>query len=131
MFTEYIFHDKRNEVAVRDLKATLYDVFVSEEKKLEGIADKISSETDDEKSEKTNHEFRNSLYMAELYKYFISGKLNDKVVDVNYGYSDWFEDKLKPILDSLYYTKGTSIRFPKPKPTDLRPIGELLMNEKP
>lgn len=62
----------------------------------------------------------------------ISGiKLNDKVVDVNYGYSNWFEDKLKPILDSLYYTKGTSIRFPKPKPTDLRPIGELLMNEKP
>ena len=52
MFTEYIFHDKRIEVAVRDLKATLYDVFVSEEKKLESINNKISSETDDEKKER-------------------------------------------------------------------------------
>ena len=56
----------------------------------------------------------------------ISGiKINGKVVDVNYGYCNWFADDLKPILDSLYYTKGSSIRFPKPKPTDLRPIGDL------
>lgn len=50
-------------------------------------------------------------------------KINEKVIDVNYGYCNWFADDLKPILDSLYYTKGSSIRFPKP--TDLKPIGDL------
>ena len=47
---------------------------------IEYISTVLESLYEYEKSEKTNHEFRNSLYMVELYKYFISGKLNDKVV---------------------------------------------------
>ena len=47
---------------------------------IEYISTVLESLYEYEKSEKTNHEFRNSLYMAELYKYFISGKINDKVV---------------------------------------------------
>lgn len=57
----------------------------------------------------------------------ISGiKINGKVVDVNYGYCNWFADDLKLILYSLYYTKGSSIRFPKP--VEIIPIGRLFDN---
>jgi hypothetical protein len=34
-----------------------------------------------EKSEKTNHEFRNVLHMCQLYKYFINGDIKNKVVE--------------------------------------------------
>lgn len=55
----------------------------------------------------------------------ISGiEINEKVVDVNYGYYYWSVDKLKPILDSLYYSRGSSIAFPMP--VELMPIGMLI-----
>ena len=41
----------------------------------------IKSLYDYEKSEHTNHEFRNSLYMAQLYKYFINGEIGNKIVE--------------------------------------------------
>ena len=34
-----------------------------------------------EVDEQTNHEFRNSLYIAQLYKYFISGEMSSKIVE--------------------------------------------------
>lgn len=57
----------------------------------------------------------------------ISGiKINDKVVDVNYGYRNWYENKLKPILDLLYYAKGNNIGFPKP--LEKKTIEDLFTN---
>lgn len=57
----------------------------------------------------------------------ISGiKINDKVVDVNYGYRNWYENRLKPILDLLYYAKGDNIGFPKP--LEKKTIEELFTN---
>lgn len=41
----------------------------------------IESLYDYEKSENTNHEFRNSLYMSYLYKYFINGHISDRIVN--------------------------------------------------
>ena len=41
----------------------------------------IESLYDYEKSEHTNHEFRNSLYMLQLYKYFIYGDIKSRIVE--------------------------------------------------
>ena len=40
----------------------------------------IQSLYDYEVSEKSKHAFRSSLYMAQLYKYFISGEIENKIV---------------------------------------------------
>lgn len=57
----------------------------------------------------------------------ISGiKVNDKVVDVNYGCCNWYENRLKPILDLLYYAKGNNIGFPKP--LEKKTIEDLFTN---
>lgn len=54
----------------------------------------------------------------------ISGvKINEEVVDVNYGYCNWSSSKLQSIMNSMYYSKGNSIRFPKPK--ELMSVVEL------
>ena len=49
MFTEYIFHDKKYELAVRDLKATLFDIVISEETKLGDVEKKASVEKNPER----------------------------------------------------------------------------------
>ena len=41
----------------------------------------IESLYDYEKSENTHHEFRNALFMGQLYKYFINGDIRNKVVE--------------------------------------------------
>lgn len=54
----------------------------------------------------------------------ISGvKINEEVVDVNDGYCNWSSSKLHSIMNSMYYSKGNSIRFPKP--TELMSVVEL------
>lgn len=54
--------------------------------------------------------------------------LNGEVVDASYGRYNWYYDELRHTMDSLYYSKGTSIYFPKPKQNDETQIsiGELL-----
>lgn len=51
-------------------------------------------------------------------------KVNGEVVDVNYGYCNWPSSYLHSIMDSLYYSKGSSILFPRPM--EPMTIGELL-----
>jgi len=51
MFTEYIFENKKYELAVRDLKATLFDIVAIEEAKLSSIEEKIEGEYKPERKE--------------------------------------------------------------------------------
>jgi len=48
MFTEYIFGNKKYELTVRDLKATLFDIVAMEQKKLSEIEVKAEKEINEE-----------------------------------------------------------------------------------
>ena len=55
MFTEYIFNNKKYEYVVRDLKATLFDIVVSEEAKIDEVKKRVDTENSAErKSELQN-----------------------------------------------------------------------------
>lgn len=53
---------------------------------------------------------------------------NDKIIDANYGINNWSSSDLKQMLNSLYYSKGVSVWFPKPSGDTLFPISDLLRN---
>ena len=58
--------------------------------------------------------------------------LNGKMIDARYAWSsDKGKNKLKKTMDSLYYSKGKSIYFPKPRYTEktLLSIDELLKKQ--
>lgn len=52
--------------------------------------------------------------------------LNGKLVDASYGIRNWSYDELKITMDSLYYSKGRSIHFPKPVFSEAVSIDELV-----
>lgn len=54
---------------------------------------------------------------------------NGKLIDANYGINNWTTYDMKQWMDSLYYSKGVSVWFPKPSRDAILSIGDLLLNK--
>lgn len=54
---------------------------------------------------------------------------NGKLMDANYGINNWMTYDMKHLLDSLYYSRGVSVWFPKPSVDALLSISGLLRNK--
>lgn len=82
MFTEYIFENKKYEVAIRDLKSTLFDIVAIENAKLSDIEMRLSREFNPEVHEELQvlYEKQNTCLKRALE---ISGELSDSLMELD------------------------------------------------